>query len=68
VIAPVLIGGVGAVFAVRLDTISRGLSGYRCRPSSCRRALVIAMLSYCTAVAARLRIRRDLRRIALPKV
>ena len=71
VIAPVLIGGVGAVFAVSLGydltRIERVQAPAVILSAASGVALVIAMVSYCTAVAARLRIRRDLRHISLPK-
>jgi tetratricopeptide (TPR) repeat protein len=71
VIVPVLIGVVGLVFAVSLGydlgRIEAGQSPAVILSAASGAALMIAVVSYCTAVAARLRIRRDLRRISLPK-
>lgn len=71
VIVPALIGVVGLVFAVSLGydlaRIERGQSPAIILSAASGVALVIAIVSYGTAVAARLRIRRDLRRISLPK-
>lgn len=70
VVVPVLMTVVAFVFAVSLGydlrKMSEGLSPVIVLSVAAGGVLVYALVSYITALAARLRIRRDLRRISLP--
>jgi tetratricopeptide (TPR) repeat protein len=71
IVVPVLLCVIGFVFAVSLafdlQRIEAGVAPAIVLSAASGGALIYALVSYFTAVLARLRIRRDLRRIALPK-
>ncbi len=71
VVVPVLLCVLGLVFAVSLafdlQRIEAGVAPAILLSAASGAALIYALVSYFTAVLARLQIRRDLRRIALPK-
>jgi len=70
VVIPVLMAAIGIVFAISLNydlqKIATGRSPAIIISAASGSALLYAMVSYIAAVLARLRIRRDLRRISLP--
>ena len=71
VVVPGLICVIGFVFAVSLgfdlQRIEAGVAPALILSVASGAALIYALVSYITAVSARARIRRDLRRISLPK-